>query len=83
MKIGTIKKPLILEKEKSNRPLIEQHVETNMFEFKDLKKDGNDYFIRNVCGNQFLTMGRYKACLVSTTNNFLSIKTFQEAYLLN
>ncbi|NQZ06724.1 MAG: hypothetical protein HRT35_06130 [Algicola sp.] len=55
MKIGSAENPLRTALEKVDRPLLNKHISTTGFEFKDLKVDDFKYFLYNLAGNEFLS----------------------------
>lgn len=70
--VGSDENPLTLLQEKSNRPLINKYLKgTSLvsgtdvwaFDFKDLKADNNDYYLKNIIGNKYLSKSGIKVAL--------------------
>jgi hypothetical protein len=70
--VGSDETPLMARQEKSNRPLINKHLKGTSkvsgtdvfaFDFKDLKADGNDYFLVNIIGNKYLSKPGIKVAI--------------------
>lgn len=55
VKLGSEKKPLILENESIDRPLINEHIPKNELKFSDIKSREFDHYLFNLSGNPFIS----------------------------